>query len=72
MAKPDDQPTMPLEPPVDAPTSRPSPGASAAPIPTAVVGEPVLLAAILVIVAIFASAIVLVAFRGVRGPAPPP
>ncbi|HET9852762.1 MAG TPA: right-handed parallel beta-helix repeat-containing protein [Candidatus Limnocylindrales bacterium] len=90
MAEPDDQPTMPLEPPVDAPTMGPSAGASAAagsttapgataaagatpvPIPTAAVGEPVLLAAILVIVAVFATVIVLVAFRGVRGQAGPP
>lgn len=78
MAEPDDQPTMPLEPPVDAPTPGPSPvattvpGASAAPIPTAVIGEPVLLAAILAIVAIFATVTVVVAFRGVRGRAGSP
>jgi hypothetical protein len=78
MAEPDDQPTMPLEPPVDAPTSGPSPGgttvpgATAAPLPTAAIGEPVLLAAILVIVAVFATVIVVVAFRGVRGRASPP
>ena len=72
MAAPDDQPTMPLEPPVAGPTPDPTPGPSAVPLPTAAISEPVLLAAILVIVALFASVIVVVAFRGVRGRSSPP
>ncbi len=66
MAAPGDQPTMPLE-PIDEPSLQPSPGSSAAPVPSAAIGEPVLLGAILVIVAVFAVVIVVVAFRGARG-----
>ena len=68
MAAPGDQPTMPLE-PIDQVSPQPSPGHSPGvpPVPTAAIGEPVLLAAILVIVAVFAVVIVLVAFRAVRG-----
>ncbi len=72
MASPDDQPTMPLETAVGTSAPQASPVASAVPVPTAAIGEPVLLAAIVVIVAIFASAIVVVAFRGVRERASPP
>jgi hypothetical protein len=72
MAAPDDQPTMPLEPPAGTPAPQSSPVASPVPVPTAAVGEPVLLAAIVLIVAFFASVIVVLAFRGVRGRASPP
>jgi Right handed beta helix region len=67
MVAPDPQPTMPLEAPVQTAGSGQSPAASAVPVPTAAIREPVLLAAILVIVAVFATVIVLVAFRGTRG-----
>jgi hypothetical protein len=68
MAAPGDQPTMPLQ-PIDQTSPQPSPGGSPGPepVPTAGVGEPVLLAAILVIVTVFTVVIVLVAFRAVRG-----
>ena len=81
MDEPGPQPTMPLEPPVAAPTALPTAAASlrvgsqlpASPrpdlVPSAAVGEPVLLAAIVLIVAIFTVAIVLVAFRRRSPPA---
>ncbi len=81
MAAPGDQPSMPLQ-PIDQPSPSVSPGASLGaspgasaptdPVPAAQIGEPVLLAAILVIVAVFAVVIVVVAFRGVRGRTAPP
>jgi hypothetical protein len=81
MAAPGDQPSMPLQ-PIDQPSPPPSTGPSAGaspgsspgaePVPSAAIGEPVLLAAILVIVAVFAVVIVLVAFRAVRGGEPAP
>ena len=77
MEAPGDQPSMPLQ-PIDQPSPQTSPGLSpdaspaGEPVPSASISEPVLLAAMLVIVAVFAAVIVLVAFRGVRGrPAPP-
>ena len=81
MDRPGPQPTMPLEPPVEAPTALPTAAASlpagsqvpASPrpdlVPSAAVGEPALLAAIVLIVAIFTVAIVLVAFRRRSPPA---
>lgn len=84
MDAPGPQATMPLEPPVDQPTTPPSaPAASVAasgptlspqpePLPSASTGEPALLAAILLIVAMFAVVTVLVAFRVVRRRGPEP